>query len=211
MLEKSYEQGVQAVIATPHYSRRQGSDGLQKLAERLQEKIRKTLPHFCVYLGQETYYHEELVEHLKAGRALTLAGSRYVLVEFEPMVPYPKLFQGIRRLLQAGYVPVLAHMERYMCLRQGGNLEDLAGSGCIFQMNYESLAGNVFNREAGWCRKQVHLGRIQLLGSDMHRMDYRPPEIESAWKWLEKHVGQEMLNGMAFGNPMRLIRDEKIG
>lgn len=211
MLEHAAEQGVQAVIATPHYSRRQGTDGLQELAELLQEKIRKTLPHFCVYLGQETYYHDDLTERLRSGQALSLAGSRYVLVEFDPMVSYAKLFQGVRRLLQAGYVPVLAHMERYLCLRQGENLEDLAGSGCLFQMNYESLKGSRFNRETGWCRKQVSQGRIQFLGTDMHRLDHRPPDIDGAWRWLERHVAPEVLEAIAHGNPMRLIQDEKIG
>ncbi len=210
MIKKASEQGVQAVIATPHYSRRRETDGFAELAGILQERVRKTLPDFSVYLGQETYYHEELVERLKMGRALTLAGSRYVLVEFEPMVPYQTLYRGIRKLTSAGYVPVLAHMERYLCLRQERNLEDLEGSGCIFQMNYGSLEGSWLHREVRWCRKQAVLGRIQLLGTDMHRMDYRPPEITGAFKWLEGHVSQELVDRMTWKNPMHLIRDEKI-
>lgn len=210
MLKQAASQGITAVIATPHYSRRQGADRLPELVKQLQEHIRDSLPGFCVYLGQETYYNEALTEHLKSGKALSLAGSRYVLVEFEPKVSYQTLFRGIRKLLQAGYVPVLAHMERYRCLRQEEMLEDLDGSGCIFQMNYESLEGSHWNREARWCRKQVRLGRIQLLGTDMHRLDYRPPKIDAAWKWLENHIEQELLADMCYENPMRIIRDEKI-
>lgn len=211
LLELVSEQGVQAVIATPHYSRRRGTDGLIELAEELQNKIREKLPDFSVYPGQETYYHEGLVENLRAGKALTMAGSRYVLVEFDPGAAYSKLHQGIRGLLQAGYVPVLAHMERYLCLRQKENLEDLTGSGCLFQMNYESLAGSLLDREIRWCRRQVSLGKIQFLGTDMHRTDYRPPELKAALRWLERHVDQELLKAMCFENPMHMIRDEKIG
>lgn len=210
LLKKSFEQGARAVIATPHYSRRRGADGLYELAEALQNNIREILPEFHIYLGQELYYHEALVEHLKAGTALTLAGSRYALVEFEPMTPYETVFRGIRKLCQAGYIPVLAHMERYICLRTERNLVDLEGSGCIFQMNYESLDGNLFRKDVRWCRKQVMLGRIQLLGTDMHRLDFRPPETSRARKWLTSHVSSEMLERMMYCNPIHIINDEKI-
>ena len=39
---------------------------------------------FSVSLGQEIRYFENLIEYLNQGKALTLAGSRYVLVEFGP-------------------------------------------------------------------------------------------------------------------------------
>ena len=34
------------------------------------------------YLGQENFYHEDLSGQLDCGEALTMAGSRYVLIEF---------------------------------------------------------------------------------------------------------------------------------
>lgn len=210
LIKKAYEQGARAVIATPHYSRRRGAGGLHELAETLQKNIREILPEFRIYPGQELYYHDALVEHLRAGTALTLAGSRYALVEFEPVTPYETVFRGIRKLCQSGYVPVLAHMERYICLRTERNLADLEGSGCLFQMNYESLEGNPLRKDVRWCRKQVMLGRIQLLGTDMHRLDFRPPETSRAQKWLTTHVSSDMLEQMMYRNPMHIINDEKI-
>lgn len=210
LIKKAYEQGARAVIATPHYSRRRGAGGLHELAETLQKNIREILPEFRIYPGQELYYHDALVEHLRAGTALTLAGSRYALVEFEPVTPYETVFRGIRKLCQSGYVPVLAHMERYICLRTERNLADLEGSGCLFQMNYESLEGNPLRKDVRWCRKQVMLGRIQLLGTDMHRLDFRPPETSRAQKWLTTHVSSDMQEQMMYRNPMHIINDEKI-
>ena len=40
---------------------------------------------YHVSLGQEIMYFENLPEYLDKGKALTMAGGRYVLVEFEPM------------------------------------------------------------------------------------------------------------------------------
>ena len=41
MLKRAASQGIRAVIATPHYSRRRGVSGLESLADALQEGIRK--------------------------------------------------------------------------------------------------------------------------------------------------------------------------
>ena len=80
MLKMAAEQGVCAVIATPHDSRRRKSVDLQERVWQLQDQIQKKYPDFCVYVGQETYYHSDLKERLKKGEAYTMAGSRYVLV-----------------------------------------------------------------------------------------------------------------------------------
>lgn len=205
LLKAAAEQGVTAVIATPHYHRSQSPEGLSTLKEALEVHVREGLPFFDIYLGQETYYHEGLVEHLKQGKALTMAGSRYVLVEFDPGVPYTTLFRGIRQLLLAGYTPILAHMERYACLRNEAHLVDLMGSGCKFQMNYESLDGPFFQKEVRWCRKQVLEGRIHLLGSDMHRTDFRPPKLTGALRWLEKYVDVHELDRLTHENARKMI------
>ena len=117
MLSMAYRQGIRRIIATPHYSRRRGSGGLAELADRLNARAQAIYGDFEILPGHETYYYEGLAEALKSGQALTLAGSRYVLVEFDPGVSYRQLYQGVRKLIMARYVPVLAHVERYLCLR----------------------------------------------------------------------------------------------
>lgn len=208
MLRAAAKQGVTAVIATPHDSRRYGCTELQMLVRQLEQRIQKLYPEFRIYLGQETYYVEELTEALKVGDARTLNGSRYVLVEFQPRVSYQMLSRGIRQLFLSGYTPVLAHMERYLCLRQEKNLCDLLESGCKLQMNYESIQGSWIHTDVRWCRKQVKQGRIHLLGSDMHRMDYRPPELEEAIRWLNGHVEAWLTERMTYHNPLRIINNE---
>lgn len=189
MLNCAYEQGIRAVIATPHYSHGQETDRLRRKARRLAGEAGKIAPDFKVYLGQEILYFDSMVERLKEGHALTLAGSRYVLVEFMPRAPYGRIYQGIRKLMLAGYHPVVAHVERYDALRVDGQIEELAGTGCMMQMNYKSLLGGIFDRNARWCRRQVLEGRVGLLGTDAHHRDHRTPEIAASLRWLESHAG----------------------
>lgn len=204
MLMLAASQGITEVVATPHYSRRHEIHGVKELAEELTRRIQKFYPEFRVHSGQELYYHEELTERLKQGKGQTLAGGRFILIEFNPSVSYRSLFQGVRKLQMAGYKPVLAHIERYGCLRQAG-LEDLISGGCFLQMNYDSLCGRFYQSEVRWCRRQVEEGKIHVLASDMHRMDYRPPEIENALGWLERHINPERLEQMLYQNPFEII------
>ncbi len=209
MLLLAASQGITGVIATPHYSRRRVIHNLDQLAEELERRIRRFFPDFFVYLGQETYYHEGLSDRLRDGTALTMAGSRYVLVEFDITVSYEKLYQGIRKLLTAGYLPILAHIERYACLRTM-DTDELLSCGCVLQMNYESLDGHWLSSNVRWCRSQVKKGSIHLLGTDMHRLNHRPPEIEGAWRWLETHISPEDIERMTYQNPVRIIEKERL-
>ena len=205
LLEKAYEQGVRAIIATPHSHHTHGREYMEQLITQLSGKTKKNTPDLQLYLGQEIMYSESVAEQLQKGQLWPMAGSRYVLLEFLPAVSYRTLFRGIRQMRDAGYLPVLAHMERYSCLRQKENLLDLSGSGCVLQMNYDSLQGSSLNPNIRWCRKRVQAGEVQVLASDMHRMDYRPPELRAAFRWLEDHVEEALIKAMTDTNPAGII------
>jgi protein-tyrosine phosphatase len=211
LIDSARKQGITTIIATPHYSRRQDNTRqLMDMAEQLNHRVRIDYPDFFLCLGQETYYHEELPERLQQGKALTLAGSRYVLVEFDPGTSWQTMQRGIRQLGFAGYIPVLAHMERYACLREGDRVDELLSLGCKMQMNYDSLEGHWYQSEPRWCRRQIKEGKIHLLGTDMHRMDFRPPKIEPAIRWMEKHISPSDIERLTRGNAVRILNHELI-
>lgn len=207
MLCSALDQGIRAAVATPHYSRTGTTDRerLADLAAALQERMRMRDPQFTIYLGQETYYHEELPGRLREGQALTLAGGRHVLVEFDPSVTYQSMFRAMRRLIGSGYVPVLAHMERYQCLRKEGRVRELIGCGCFMQMNYDSLRGPWLRPDVRWCRKQVLEGRVHVLGTDMHRIDFRPPRIKDALRWLKDSVEPGRFDALTSLNALSML------
>ena len=97
-------QGIRAVIATPHFSRRGDPDEYRQLLKSVQTEIWKSCPDFQLYLGQELYYHEDLGDRLLSGQALTLADSSYILVEFDPAAPFSRMSRGIRNLCGLGYI-----------------------------------------------------------------------------------------------------------
>lgn len=212
MLREAYNQGIRHITATPHYSRKGLHPGIYKLAARLQEEAQSIAPDFETGLGQETYFHEELIEHLKQGRALTLEGSRFVLVEFSPRISGAGLYQAARKMIASGYIPVIAHVERYPCLRNGRQMEGLIQCGCMLQMNYSSLEKRgIWDQEVRWCRRQVLDGRIHLLATDMHRMDYKNPNLKESMEWLEKRVGRFEFKALVYRNGEKILQKRKTG
>lgn len=200
-------QGVGAMVATPHCHRQGGNPDPEGAVRRLMARVAGEYPGFRLYAGHETFYHRGLVAQLRGGDARTLAGSRWVLVEFSPSVAYGELFSGVRDLADAGYVPLLAHMERYACIRKEGRVPELSSAGCRFQMNYDSLSGPALSPEVRWCRRQVAEGRIYALGSDLHRTDFRPPAIGKALGWLLKRLPGEDVYALTHGNAARILKE----
>ena len=92
MLCKAHKQGITHIIATPHYVSGQDTKRLREMMKRLKETAFSISENMMVSLGQEVQYFEELPSFLEQGKVLTLAGSRYVLVEFLPGDGYMRLF-----------------------------------------------------------------------------------------------------------------------
>ncbi len=195
MLELAYNQGIRTIIATPHYRRGQNIDELKRLTGLLRQEAKKLDPEFGIFLGQELMDSEDTLEELLQGKALTMAESRYVLIEFYPGVSYNRLCQRLRQLQMAGFIPIVAHAERYACLRESGQerLEELIEAGNRIQMNYRSLSGSLLDKRTRWCRRQVQKGNVHLLGTDMHNTGSRAPETEESIKWMEKHCTRRQL------------------
>lgn len=205
MLACAYRQGIHTIIATPHYSHRQDVGRLRQLAGQLDMEAKRIAPDFQIFLGQEILYFDSLVERLQEGHALTMAGSRYVLVEFMPDISFGKLYRAVRRLLVAGYHPILAHVERYSAMRDEEQMQELAKAGCYLQMNYQSIQGRLPDRSVRWCRRQIRERRIHLLATDMHRRNHRTPEISKSIRWLEDNVDESRISYMVEKNARQIL------
>lgn len=119
MIDHAVQDGTTDLIATPHVMPGIRPFDLGLYLERLEEAreyIREKGLDLTLYPGSEIYYTPFTCDHIAQGKVPTLAGTNHVLVEFEPEVPYQELHQSCRELAQAGFVPVLAHTERYKCL-----------------------------------------------------------------------------------------------
>lgn len=209
MLRLAYEAGLGMVIATPHYSKGfcdYTTEDVRTYCRALEKyAIQHIDPHFRVFAGQEIYYNEKSLGMIQRGEVIPLADSNYILLEFEPTISYSAMFQGLREIAMTPYYPVLAHVERYDCLREKGRIEELRSLGVMLQMNYAHIGGNWFDADAKWCRQALKAGYIDILGTDMHNATDRGPRMEEALSWMEKHLNEEYIEALTKGNAQIII------
>lgn len=212
LLREAQRQGVTRMIATPHYHPERylvDSQRALSVLEDVRRECRREGIEIELYPGQECYWYSGLLDALEEGKVLTMNGTRFVLVEFDPGTVYNVISSAVRNLGSSGYQVIIAHFERYQCLR--GNperLEELRNSGAFLQMNYDCLLqkDSLFHRNP-W-RKLVMDGEVDFLGSDTHGMNFRPPHMAQAGAWLEEHVDEDTLWDLMERNPGMLLKGE---
>lgn len=214
MIDIAYRQGVRTMIATPHYY----PGHVRRPKEYLEEVFRETLAavnekysDFALYLGNEIYYREEVVEKLQNNRICTLAGTKYVLLEFMPSAQFSLLCSAVRRCLENGFDPVLAHIERYQCLwKNEKNIEELIRMGAYMQINAENFVGGLFAPMKRYCLKLIKDGLVHFIGSDCHNTQDRSPNIELAANYLREKLDADTYRKIMTDNPGRLLQGQYL-
>lgn len=197
-----YDQGIRDIYFTPHYRRRGDNHYLLDICGNFLREVEEKCPDIyrntTFHLAHELVYHEELLGRLKDGNAFPLDETGHILIEFDPFLGYDTMYRQLRELLNGGYIPVIAHMERYQALRDPEHVAEVKRAGCLLQVNYQSITGDgmtgreapfggIFSKEIKRVRGLITEGMIDWYGTDTHRRDYRPPEIKKALEWLKKN------------------------
>ncbi len=214
MLEAAYRQGVRTMMATPHNyqgDRKQDNEKIRELCRRVNRLAQAIDPSFRILAGNEVLYREGIPEEIEAGHILTLGDSAYLLVEFFPNDSYRRIQEGLRELVEYGYYPVVAHMERVNALF--GNekrINEVIGMGCYLQVNCQSLLGGFFDRKSASLRKLIESGKIHFLGSDCHNLSGRPPIMEDCVKRLSQKLPKECVERLIYGNQEQFLNKNCI-
>ena len=214
MVDMAYNQGVRLMIATPHYypgHMRYPKEHLEEVYKKTISVIKEKYSDFTLLPGNEIYYSDEVVEKLRNKRIFTLADTRYVLLEFSTMAEYDYIAKAVRTVLEAGYYPILAHIERYACLwKNEKKVKELIRMGAYMQINAENFQGGIFSAERRYCTKLVQAGLIHFLGSDCHNISSRSPNYKQAADYLEGKLEPELFNDIFVKNPEKLLDNKYI-
>lgn len=214
MLRIAMDHEIVGAIVTPHGSARNASreraEKIRKLCRIFRAQAEQQFDVvFPVFPGQEIMYSSEVRRYIDEGKLLTMADTRYVLLEFMPQTPYSMLFGAVREMRMGGYVPILAHVERYNALREGDRLEELIDAGAKIQMNYSSVGGSWHSQTTKWCRSKLKEQQVDFLSTDMHDPVHRSPDTEAAEKWMQKHLDAEYIRMLVQGNARAILEEKR--
>lgn len=195
MLRMAYEDGIRDVILTPHFHPKRGMAHYSKIVEHyeiLADEAAKTFPDMGVYLGREVYFRSEILDDLDKLDEKTMCGTDTILIEFSSGVEQDKVRGAVLDVIMAGYHPIVAHVERYVCtVKDWDYIYELKRMGADIQINADSVTG-----DNGWavqrCTKALLKDHIvDYIASDAHDLKSRTPQLSKCYKYVMKKYGVE--------------------
>ena len=213
MLSMAEKEGIQGMVATSHYEAGLGiewSRQYRKAYDDVLENIRKHHIQLQLYVGNEIYYSESIIEALQKEEVHTVNETRYVLIEFPVYADYMYIERALRNIQYAGYWPILAHVERYESLRDLKCVETLADMNICIQMNADSVIRKKDLSTRRFCRKVLKNHLVDVLATDTHGSRHRKPEIQTCFSYIDKKLGKSYRYLISEKNPQKIIKGEKI-
>ncbi|MCR5421118.1 MAG: protein-tyrosine-phosphatase [Lachnospiraceae bacterium] len=209
MLKTAEAEGITDMIATPHYKpghRNAPPHVVKELAARLQSKLRELDINVRIHTGNEIMYFSEAAEKLDRGEILTMCDSDFVLVEFMPGDNFRHISGSLDELRYMGYIPILAHVERYECMiSELKNVEELARRDVKMQINAASYTGALGHKVKKAVMKMVDNGYIDYIGTDSHDTKRRAPYMAKCMQMLDRRYIREDVDVLTCINALDII------
>src|SRR5262252_1838998 len=207
--------GVTVVACTPHILPglyHNSGPQIRDAALVLQQALdRKGIPLQLV-TGADVHMVPDFVAGLRAGRLLSLADSRYVLVEPPHHVAPVRLEQFFFDLVAAGYVPVLTHPERLSWIEsQYAAIQRLVRGGVWMQVTAGSLTGSFGRTAQYWANRMLDEGCVHILASDAHDTKRRPPRLSAGRELARKRVGIREAEHLVVTRPLGIVNNLSPG
>jgi protein-tyrosine phosphatase len=209
MLNIAYAEGIRTIITTPHYKEGLLTNLMQKQQEywdQLKETLKTTMPDMTILIGSEIYYSHESVKLLRQKYIPTMAGSKYVLIEFPSMVEYRYIKSALQELLFEGYRPILAHVERYRNLSTD-SISEFIDMGVYSQVNASSLSPKIGNTYLSIAKKLVKKNLVHFIATDSHNDGNRAPKLKKCIEYIVKKYGESYVNELLIDNPSKLLNN----
>lgn len=218
-LEMAYlaaESGTALIAATIHAN----MPGMETKGRR--ELYLRQLGTFCSLLkregiplavasGMEVFADGSFPEALNNGEFLTLNGTPYLLVEFSIDECAAEIYRVLGGILQRGYIPVLAHPERYECVRRvPAHVCEWDRMGAVIQLNKGSLLGRFGRTVRKTAESLLRHRLVHAVASDAHRADIRTTDLSEVSKLLCLDYGASAARLFLEENPSRILSGRAV-
>lgn len=213
MLDAAHKDGITVLYATPHVI-----PGYKPFSSSLfQEHFDQAIAYCAskqyeleIYPGAELLYTPSMRRHIDEQRLITMGASEHVLVEFSAQTSYSEMSDAITSMEQAGYIPILAHIERYDCLFNNRSLLRLKES---HNMRCQINANTILSKQGfirnyiinSWFKNKL----VDYVASDAHNTTSRPFRMRQAESVLKKNYSPDyVMRLLGEGSFLSCISDQ---
>ena len=213
LLEMEYDQGVREIFLTNHsYGMAEKYENYHARFDELTSLASDRFEGLRLYKGCEIksfeYEMEDIVRKIGADIYPTLNGSKYILMEFDPDETdgMSEIEYCLKYALDAGFVPIVAHVERYMELYEEPltDIQFIKELGCKIQINLYSV-----EQDSGSRKELANLflkhKLVDFVGTDAHNLYYKSPEAAVGAAAIRERCDKEYADKILFGNVKEIV------
>lgn len=216
MARIAYENGTDIIVATPHCNRPDSyenhwSRSFYNKFVGLKEAMGKSGLPVKLICGQEVFCTKRILQLIKEDKIVPINNSRYILIEFDFYEYSSVAYQYISELVSQGYVPIVAHPERYEFVAQEADAAvKMKNIGALLQINKGSITGGFGQRAKREAFKMLDERLVDFVASDAHSPYMRTPNMSDAHEMISEIYSLDYANMIFEENPRLVIVDKKI-
>lgn len=211
LLRMQKRMGVHRIVLTPHYAPGMFTPSVSQIHTSFHE-LKPVAQKMGVqlFLGREYHVSLGFESDVLNCQLPTIADTSYVLIEFSRKNSYYTIRNVAERMLQQRYLPVIAHIERYPCLRMMKHVEELCCMGVFLQLNAGTVITRREKEDREYCWKLMKQELIHFIASDAHRINTRKPNLGKCYELVKKKMGKDYAEKIFHTNPLMLIENKEI-
>ena len=202
-LEKAERAGFSDIILTPHY--------IENYYENKKDIIKFKINELKKYI-----YDQEILVEVHQGNEILLTENTPQLLEVSEISTFSNkmldLDQIIYKVKANGFIPILAHPERYSYIQENpSNILEIIKLGVLIQSNYGSFIGQYGKSAKATVEILLKNKLINFLGSDTHKQGNVYENIDIILKRARDLVKDEKyIYEITTSNPNKILNDIDI-
>ncbi len=217
MLALAEASGDDGLVLTPHYLNRDSRSAhceKEELTARFEQFKKIAAEHFpklMLFFGAETFATDGMHRMIEYDRIITLNNSKYVLLEFGFEDNIMRALDVVSDLTEGGFVPIIAHPERYTFLQENNSgIDDLLKSGALLQVNATSLGRRVQTKVRDLAVKLLREQRVSVIASDSHDVLYRTPDLSKVYDAVSIGCSRRYAEKLFRENPAAILKNYDV-
>ncbi len=207
--------GTQLILATPHrkdVTELSSVPHLRAVADDFRRRVDAEGIGIRLALGMENHIDASLPEDVADGKALTMNGTHYILVEMPFFGEHAFVEPALVALQAQGLTPVFAHPERIEAFQRNPQLlQRYIAMGMLSQLTRGSLLGHWGEPVRLFALELMRCGMAHILSSDTHSpCGKRTPELGEALRIASEVTSARHAEAMTLHVPKAMLEGKPV-
>ncbi len=212
MARMAVQSGVTTILATPHANQRGRFENyigpeLQETYEAFVAALAREQLPLEVVPAMEIFATRDVVKRIRRGMLCGIAASEHYLIEFPFDARQHDIDAILDDMLQHGYTPLIAHPERYRCVKDNIQvIREWRFMGCKIQLNQGSVFGGFGETSRQVAQWMLDADVVDVIGSDAHGTHHRTTDMASIAEYLSVHYSSAFQQKLLVENPAAILQ-----